>query len=57
MRTILLLLVLSSCGKLRDNECRSKEHMRLECRATNQHRYGPYAIEMCDRSYQADRCY
>lgn len=57
MRTILLLLILSSCGKLRDNDCRSREHMRLECRATNYNNYGHYAHEMCDRSYQADRCY
>ena len=46
-----------SCGR-KDNNCRNKESMRLECRAVNQPTYGyGYAQEMCDRSYNSDRCY
>jgi hypothetical protein len=59
MKAFLLLgiLLLISCGRFREDDCRSREHMRLECRATNHNNYGHYAHEMCDRSYQADRCY
>lgn len=61
MKSALLLLVmvilLPSCGK-DSNRCKNKESARLECRAVNQPTYGyHYAQEMCDRSYQMDRCY
>lgn len=52
----IMCLVFFSCGK--DNNCRSREHMALQCRAVNQPTYGyQYAQEMCNRDYSVDRCY
>ena len=54
---LMMVIVFSSCGKDRDN-CKNRETMRIECQAQNIPNYGyPYAREMCDRSYSADRCY
>lgn len=57
--TILLgLILLASCGRDNDDECRSREHMRIQCQAETIPTYGrPYAVEVCNRSYEADRCY
>jgi len=60
MKSALLVIALCivACGKREDNKCRSREHMRLECQAQHIPTYGhPYSVEMCNRSYQADRCY
>ena len=52
-----MVIVFTSCGKDKDS-CRNRETMRIECQAQNIPNYGyPYAREMCDRSYSADRCY
>jgi hypothetical protein len=54
----LMLPTIQSCGRNNSNNCRNKETMRIECRAVNQPTYGyGYAQEMCDRSYNSDRCY
>jgi hypothetical protein len=46
-----------SCGR-NNNSCRSRENMRIECRAVNQPNYGyTYSQRMCDETYSADRCY
>lgn len=56
MLTLLVLVV--SCGRRNSSECRNKESMRLECQIVNTPTYGrPYAQEMCNRTYSADRCY
>lgn len=60
MRTglILITLLIASCGRYDDNECRSREHMRIQCQAEQIPTYGrPYAVEACNRSYEAERCY
>lgn len=54
---LMMTIVFYSCGKDKDS-CRNRETMRIECQAQNIPNYGyPYAREMCDRSYSADRCY
>lgn len=62
MKSALLLFImfclLQSCGRNTSGECRSRESMRLECRAVNQQPYGyQYSQRMCDETYSADRCY
>lgn len=53
-----IVVFFSSCGRRDNNNCRNKESMRIECRAVNQPTYGyQYSQEMCDRSYNSDRCY
>jgi hypothetical protein len=53
----LMVIVFSSCGR-NSETCRNRETMRVECQARNIPTYGyPYAQEMCDRSYSAERCY
>lgn len=55
---IVIFFLCIACGKNRSNECKSKEHMQLECQTVNTPSYGyPYAKEMCNRSYSSDRCY
>jgi len=55
---ILALVALVSCGRRDDNECRSKEHMKIECQAQQIPNYGyNQAVEICNRSYSADRCW
>jgi hypothetical protein len=52
-----IVVFFPSCGR-DENTCKNKETMRLECRAVNQPAYGyGYAREVCDRSYDLDRCY
>ena len=54
---LIVLLCVFACGKKEDT-CRSRESMRIECQAQNAPHYGqPYTNEMCNRSYYADRCY
>jgi hypothetical protein len=56
---ILATVILVSCGRRDDdNDCRSKEQMRIECSAQliPNHGYN-YAVEVCNRSYSADRCW
>jgi len=51
-----IVVFFPSCG--RNNNCRNKETMRVQCRAVNTPNYGyQYAQEMCNRSYSADSCY
>lgn len=51
-----IVVFFPSCGK--DTNCKSREHMTLQCRAINQPTYGyQYAQEMCNRDYSVDRCY
>jgi hypothetical protein len=63
MKSLLILIVLCatlpSCGKKsKDNSCKSRETVQLECRTVNQPNYGyHYAQEMCNRTYTADKCY
>jgi hypothetical protein len=61
MRTVLalfLVLTAMSCGRRNDNDCRSREHMRIQCQAEQVPSFGrPYALEVCNRTYEADRCY
>ena len=53
-----MIIFFYSCGRHNGNECRSRESMRLECRAVNQQPYGyQYSQRMCDETYNADRCY
>jgi major membrane immunogen (membrane-anchored lipoprotein) len=59
MKTLILLVLVVACGK-KDNskECRNREHMQMECQATNTPNYGrPYAQDMCSRTYSVDKCY
>jgi hypothetical protein len=59
MKSALLLIALCmvACGKEKD-DCKSRERMRIECQVQHIPTYGrPYAVEMCNRSYEADRCY
>jgi hypothetical protein len=59
MKAILILMVLASvsCGQ-NYNSCRSREHMRIQCQAEQMPNYGRvYAGEICNRSYEAERCY
>lgn len=54
---IVIIMVFTSCGK-KSETCRNRETMRVECQARNIPTYGhPYAVEMCDRSYSAEKCY
>lgn len=54
---LFMFCLLQSCGK-NSETCRNRETMRVECQARNIPTYGyPYAQEMCDRSYSAERCY
>ncbi len=54
---VVMVIVFSSCGK-KSETCRSRETMRVECQARNSPSYGyPYAQEMCNRSYSAEKCY
>jgi hypothetical protein len=60
MKSALLLIALCivACGRRDDNNCRSREHMRLECQVQQIPTYGrPYAVELCNRTYEANRCY
>jgi hypothetical protein len=58
MRMIFIFLILVSCGRRNDNDCRSREHMRVQCQAEQVPTFGlPYAVETCNRTYEADRCY
>lgn len=51
-----MVIIFTSCGK--DNNCKNRETMRVECQARHIPNYGyQYAVEMCDRSYSSDRCY
>lgn len=53
----LMCYLISACGR-QDATCRSKEHMRIQCQAQNTPNYGyPYSVEMCNRSYESDRCW
>jgi len=55
---MLAIVLLASCGRNNTNECRSRESVRLECTTRNTPNYGfQYAQEMCDRSYNAERCW
>lgn len=55
---VVLMALLVSCGRRNDNECRSKEYMRIQCQAESIPAYGrPYAVENCNRTYESDRCY
>lgn len=62
-QTILVILIAvafilcTSCGR-RTDDCRTRETARLECQVVNTPTYGrPYAQEMCNRNYSAERCY
>jgi len=55
---LFMIIFFYSCGRNTSNDCRSRESMRLECRAVNQQPYGyQYSQRMCDETYSADRCY
>lgn len=55
---LVFLLALTSCGRSKDNDCNSKESMRMECQVINTPNYGTYYVrELCNRTYAADRCY
>lgn len=55
---MLAIVLLTSCGRDNTNECRSRESVRLECTTRHTPNYGyTYAQEMCDRSYNAERCW
>ena len=52
-----MVIIFSSCGKKQET-CNNRETMRIECQARHIPNYGyQYAVEMCNRSYSADRCY
>jgi hypothetical protein len=55
---LFLVLTSMSCGRRNDNDCRSREHIRLQCQAEHTPSYGRYhAVDICNRSYEVDRCY
>lgn len=58
MKWIILLVIVVGCGRRDNRECRSRESVRLECQVVNTPTYGrPYAQEMCNRQYQAEKCW
>lgn len=59
MRTglIFIVLLITSCGR-DNNDCRSREHMVIRCQAETMPNYGyRTAVDVCNRSYEAERCY
>ena len=53
----LCYVALSSCAR-KENECKSRESMTLECQVVHTPQYGrQYAHEECNRKYSADKCY
>lgn len=55
---LLITFVSVSCGKKIKDECRSREHMRVQCEAETMPNYGrPYAQDYCRRTYEINRCY
>jgi hypothetical protein len=58
MKILFIVLILASCGKRKENDCRSSEEMILECQASNTPNYGwNYSREMCNRQYKYKRCW
>ena len=54
---LLALVLLVSCGK-KNETCKNKEVMRIQCEAENTPRYGySYSNNLCKRYYEAERCY
>jgi hypothetical protein len=54
-----LILLNASCGRNNSgNDCRTREHMIVDCIPQHQHNYGhPYAQKICSEKYTLDRCY
>ena len=60
MKTLLILCltITASCGRRNQDKCRSREYMRVQCQVQTIPSYGrPYAVELCDRNYEVERCY
>lgn len=54
---IAMVIIFQSCGN-NNNECRSREHMRVQCSVENMPTYGRvFSQEICNRTYEVDRCY
>jgi hypothetical protein len=54
---IVMVIIFQSCGN-NQRECRSREHMRIQCQVENMPTYGrTFSQELCSRSYESDRCY
>ena len=61
MRTLLILLILVSCGK-NDNKCVSREESIYKCKAEVVGRWYPvtaseFDLKQCERSYPVNSCY
>jgi hypothetical protein len=60
MKSLMILLVFTviACGRINNgNDCRDRETVKVECEVVNTPHYGQtYAQEMCNRSYQANKC-
>jgi outer membrane biogenesis lipoprotein LolB len=56
MLAVTLLLI--SCGKRREKECRNRESMEMQCQVENIPNYGrQYAQRVCSEQYSVEKCY